>query len=142
MHKLQEAIMILTPTQMRNIFYHNGGEGSYETWTQIESLKQYAPAERSVYMFYKGTIIVGASAGSMCKTELHEWRRMYSLRYVPTPDNIEYKKEIKPSPMIEQWMVLYTQGFNQSEIAGKLGISRAYCSQLKKRYKKELDNTQ
>ena len=122
----------LTPTQMKNIFYRNGGTGRYETWTQVEKLTEWPPGESAVFMFYKGNILVGASAKD--KSALDAWRRKHTMRTLPNSKfgnnstaRISYKHD-------KAWLEMHQQGYKQIEIAKKLGVSPAYVSIIKKRY--------
>lgn len=122
--------MILTPTQMRNIYKLNGGDGSYETWTQIHKLVEWPPADTAVFFFFKGTVLCGCSA--VDKGKLDTWRRKYSVRRIPKSAHSE-DREWKRTDKYDEWYELYKQGYKQSEIAKMLGVSASYCSIIKKR---------
>ena len=129
--------MILTPTQMRNIYKLNGGTGFYETWTQVAKIQEWPPGEHAVFMFYKGTVLCGCS--SKDRGKLDTWRRKYSLRKVARS---HYSEDIKweRTSKYDEWYELYKQGYKQTEIAKMLGVSAAYCSVIKKRImQKEVD---
>ena len=126
----------LTPTQMKNIFYRNGGTGRYETWTQVEKLLEWPPGENAVFMFYRGSILVGASAKD--KKALDTWRRTYTMRTLPNSrhgTNSGKPYTAKASNKYDTvWLEMHQQGYKQSDIARKLGVSPAYVSVIKKRY--------
>ena len=126
--------MILTPTQMRNIFKLNGGEGTFETWTQVKKLEEWPPGEYAVFMFYKGTILCGCTAKD--RTALDTWRRKHSIRKLPKSAHSETVNWQRTSKY-DEWYELYKQGYKQSDIARALGISPAYCTIIKNRLRKE-----
>ena len=120
----------LTPNQMRKIYSDLGGDETFSTFTQIAKLVEYPPGEHSVFFWYKGTIIVGATA--VDKVALDTWRRKYTMKALPkmTYTPTEPRKKSKG----ELWAELHNQGWTQADIARELEVTPAYCSILKKRF--------
>ena len=89
-------------------------------------------------MFYKGTILCGCSARD--KVTLDKWRRKYSIRTLP---NNRYGSNNGKKPYTakaqtkydEKWYELYCAGWRQTDIAKHLGVSNAYVSVIKRRYR-------
>ena len=129
----------LAPNTMRNIFYKNGGEGTYATFTQIATgnFKEWPPGEHSIVMFYKHSIIVGTSA--VDKVALDNWRRKYSVYAVPKMPYSEEYTQPKLNRYDDEFIEMYKRGMRQSDIAKQLGVSPAYVSLIKKRLKNNVD---
>lgn len=131
-----------TPNVMRNLYEKNGGYGKYETWTQVEKLTEWPPGERSVMFFYRGYILVGASADN--RAELDVWRRKHSVWSLPktvwskpreasnyrSPITIGHQKDAA-------WLEMHRQGMKQSDIARALEVSPAYVSIIKRRMREQ-----
>jgi len=126
----------MNPTQIRWIYNkHNTQEDTakYKTWTQIQRLVEWPPCTSAVFMFWNDTVLVGANYDDETRMPLFEWRKKYSLNKIAEADpNQKIKKE---NPYYSAWKEMYfSKGMKQTEIAKALGISAAYCSNLKKKH--------
>jgi len=140
----------MNPTQLRWIYNKLSYQYSedktpakYKTWTQVKRIKEWPPCTNACFMWWEenDTFIVGANYDDDTVGPLREWREKYTLnklaynnRRAPAEWNYHPK-----NTNYEAWQdMYYKQGMRQSEIARALGVSSAYCSNMKRKH--EWDN--
>lgn len=143
----------MNPTQLRWIYNaHNfkycadKAPAKYKTWTQVKRLKEWPPCTNACFMWWEetDTFIVGANYDDATVEPLREWRQKYSMNKIAyssrrAPEDGWHYQDTNVNYAAWQDMY-YNMGMRQSEIARALGVSSAYCSNMKRKY--EWDNFQ
>jgi len=130
----------MNPTQLKWIYLANQTDprpAKYKTWTQIAYLQEWPPATSAVFFWWKetNTIIVGCNYDEHCVEALRDWRIKYSINKIAGRSHKNWKNIDEKNATYEAWKDMYlNQGMRQSDIARKLGVSPAYCSNMKKKY--------
>jgi len=133
----------MTPSQLRYIFNKYSFDdkpAAYKTWTQVERLVEWPPGTSAVFMMWNDTIIVGANYDEETRVALYDWRIKYSMNKIAKPsqekDPLNGITENNPNYLAWQKM-FYEDGMGQSEIARILGVSPAYCSNMKRKFEQQ-----
>lgn len=129
----------MNPTQLRWIYNKHCKDehpAKYKTWTQVAKLVEWPPCTTAVFMWWNDSVIVGANYDDECRESLYHWRVKYSLNKIAKVRDLEPCAGIHATnPNYQAWREMYyEQGMRQVDIARTLGISPAFCSQMKRKH--------